>query len=134
MNNTLLIFLDKYYEHGGSSNSSDRGLTIGGYESAWLADLVASYILEKLAYLFEETTDYHGIYRDDGIVVFIGKWNISDINRWLLTFQLRVNQLCRNPFLQFTCDIWGRDMEIKKENKISEKIKLIKGNKFPYNI
>ena len=53
MSNTLLIFLDKYYEYGGSSNPSNRGLTIGGYKSAWLADLVASYILEKLHYLFE---------------------------------------------------------------------------------
>ena len=45
MGNTLLNFAGKYYEYGGSSNINERGLTIGGYESAWLADLVASYLL-----------------------------------------------------------------------------------------
>ena len=44
MSSTLLSFQDKYYEYG------DEGLktkvsVIGGYESAFLADLVASYLL-----------------------------------------------------------------------------------------
>jgi hypothetical protein len=39
MGNTLLTFVDKYYEYGGDLNVEDRGLAIGGYESAWLADL-----------------------------------------------------------------------------------------------
>ena len=33
----------------------ERGLMIGGYELAWLADLVASYILENMEELFKET-------------------------------------------------------------------------------
>jgi hypothetical protein len=40
MGNTLLTFVDKYYKYGGDLDVEDRGLTIGGYESAWLADLV----------------------------------------------------------------------------------------------
>jgi hypothetical protein len=39
MGNTLLTFVDKYYEYGGDLDVEDRGLTIGGYKSAWLADL-----------------------------------------------------------------------------------------------
>ena len=45
MGNTLITFKDRYYEYGGSTNIEERGLTIGGYESAWLADLVASFLL-----------------------------------------------------------------------------------------
>jgi hypothetical protein len=47
MGNTLLTFVDKYYEYDGERNIRDKGLTIGGYESAWLADLVAAFILEN---------------------------------------------------------------------------------------
>jgi hypothetical protein len=32
----LLTFVEKYYEYGGELDIEDRGLTIGGYESAWL--------------------------------------------------------------------------------------------------
>ena len=39
MSNTLLTVVDKFYEYGGDMDGDDRGLTIGGYESAWLADL-----------------------------------------------------------------------------------------------
>jgi hypothetical protein len=45
MGNTLLTFVDKYYEYDGERDIMDKGLTIGGYESAWLADLVAAFVL-----------------------------------------------------------------------------------------
>jgi hypothetical protein len=45
MSSTLLTFVDKYYEYDGDKDSNEKGLTIGGYESAWLADLVGAYIL-----------------------------------------------------------------------------------------
>ena len=32
MGNTLLTFIDQYYEYGGSLEAKDIGLTIGGYE------------------------------------------------------------------------------------------------------
>jgi hypothetical protein len=44
MGDTLLTFVDKYYEIGGDVDMKDRGLTFGGYESAWLADLCMAYI------------------------------------------------------------------------------------------
>jgi hypothetical protein len=46
-------------------------LTIGGYKSAWLTDLVAAFILENTTKLFDET-GYDGIYRDDGLVILDG--------------------------------------------------------------
>ena len=54
MSKTLITFVDKFYEHGGDTDDDDHGLTIGGYESAWLADLVASYILENCRSLFRD--------------------------------------------------------------------------------
>lgn len=47
MGNTLITFREKkYYECGVQSNPDDRGITIGGYDSAWpwLADMVAGYM------------------------------------------------------------------------------------------
>ena len=44
-----------------------RRRTIGGFESAWLADLVAVYILENAVDLLMEM-EFDGIYRDDGIL------------------------------------------------------------------
>jgi len=46
MGNMLLTFVDKHYQYSGDENVEERGLTIDGYESAWLADLVVAYILE----------------------------------------------------------------------------------------
>jgi hypothetical protein len=68
MGNTLLTFVDKYYEYDGESDIRDKGLTIGGYKSAWLAHLVAAFVLENTTKLFEEAI-YDGIYRDDGLVI-----------------------------------------------------------------
>jgi hypothetical protein len=44
--NTLLTFGEKYFEYDGEKDMYDKGLTIGGYESAWLANLVAAYVLD----------------------------------------------------------------------------------------
>ena len=43
MSSTLLTFEDKYYEYG-EKGIETKVLAIGGYESAFLADLVASYL------------------------------------------------------------------------------------------
>ena len=71
MKNTLVSFIDKYYKYGGEMEDEKRGLTIGGYESAWLADLVAAYLLEMMKEKFNNFV-YHGIYRDDGFMVLKG--------------------------------------------------------------
>ena len=46
MSSTLISFGGEYYEyHGGEIE--EQGLSIGGYESAFLDDLVASYLFER---------------------------------------------------------------------------------------
>jgi hypothetical protein len=72
MGNTLLTFVDKYYKYDGEHEIKDnKGLTIFGYESAWLADLVVVFILESTTNLFNETI-YNGIYRYDGLGILDG--------------------------------------------------------------
>ena len=79
MSSTLLTFGYKYYEYGDKCIET-KGLAIGGYESALLADLVASYQFEKYSNQFKEVI-LKGIYRDDGLLVFKGKKSLSDIKR-----------------------------------------------------
>ena len=84
MGNTLLTFVDKYYEYDGEREIQDKGLTIGGYESAWLADLVAAFVLENSEDLFEGAV-YDGIYRDDGLVILDGEKTNEEIGQGLET-------------------------------------------------
>ena len=76
MSLTLISFDGEYYEYHGVERE-EQGLAIGGYESDFLADLVASYLFEKASPIFRPTI-YHGIYRDDGLVVFKGKKKASE--------------------------------------------------------
>ena len=76
----------------------------------FLADLVASYLFEKAKANFCPTI-YHGIYRDDGLVVFKGKTKTSKIRDWLEEFQQTVNKAAGNQHLQFT----GGGMDERRE-------------------
>ena len=112
---------------------SKSRLTIGGYESAWLANLVAAYIFEKAAELFNETSCYHGIYRDDRIAVLSGQWTDHDICRWFDTFQLSVWDSVQSRSLKFTCEIWRpTESETKVETYLKDDIKIVESKYFPY--
>ena len=55
MANTLINFQDLYYKYGGDEvDVEDKGITIGGYESIWLANLVVAFILENLDDIFDD--------------------------------------------------------------------------------
>ena len=62
MSSTLLNFQDKYYEYR-EEDLETKGLAIGDYESAFLEDLVAFYLLEVTNNKFKEVL-WRGIYRD----------------------------------------------------------------------
>ena len=54
MSSTLIYFDGEYYDyHGGKKE--EQGLAIGGYESSFLANLVASYRFEKAKDLLNRT-------------------------------------------------------------------------------
>jgi hypothetical protein len=44
MENTLLTFQDQYYIYDSDQSLDDKGLTIGGYESAWLAEWPRTFL------------------------------------------------------------------------------------------
>eukprot|EP00957_Ditylum_brightwellii_P026628 2013265-Ditylum_brightwellii.AAC.1 len=72
MKNTLVSFRDKYFNYKGAAKGDDltvedSALAIGGFESAFLADLVASYLFEMTGKKFIEAR-YKSIYRDDGLM------------------------------------------------------------------
>ena len=104
MSSTLIYFDGEYYEYHGGERE-EKGLVIGGYELAFLADLVTSYLFEKAKLNFCPKI-YHGIYRDDGLVVFKVKKKSSEIKYWMEEFQKTVNTAAGNRHLQFTMEIW----------------------------
>jgi hypothetical protein len=105
MENTLLTFQDQYYMYDGDQSLDEKGLTIGGCESAWLSDFVAAYIFEQVDEKFSDTR-FVGMYRDDGLVVFNSKKTKAQIQTRLNDIQLTVDELCGNSFLQFTAVMW----------------------------
>jgi hypothetical protein len=80
MGNMIVSFLDKYYKYGVDPDPDRRGLTIEGFESAFLANLEASYIFNKLRHIWERQVRFLGTYRDDEIIIFNGQKS----NKWLL--------------------------------------------------
>jgi hypothetical protein len=106
MKSTLFTFQDVYYEYDGDADPDDRGLTIGGYESAWLANLVWAYLLNNTQHLFEESL-FQGFYRDDGLfAVFNNTYSYSRLAEWRNDFQSAVNTLAEGDYLQFSLSIW----------------------------
>jgi hypothetical protein len=55
MDNTFVTFEDQYWIYGEDLPVEEKGLTIGGYESAFFADLAAAYILEKAEDIFDDS-------------------------------------------------------------------------------
>ena len=106
MGNTIVSFRDKYYEYGVDPDPDRRGLTIGGFESAFLADFEATYLFDKLNHIFESHTKFIGTYRDDEIVVFRGNQSNEWLSSWLSTFQREVNRLLGTIDIQFTMEVW----------------------------
>eukprot|EP00957_Ditylum_brightwellii_P079148 6019382-Ditylum_brightwellii.AAC.1 len=79
MKNTYVSFQDKYFVYKGAAKGAnltneDVALAIGGYKSAFLANLVALYLFEMTGSKFIKAK-YKGIYREDDLTMLVGKWN-----------------------------------------------------------
>jgi hypothetical protein len=72
MGNTIVSFRDMYNEYGVDPDPKQCSLTIGGLESAFLADLKAMYIFNKLHHLLEQHIQFISTYCDDKIIMFRG--------------------------------------------------------------
>ena len=108
----------------------EQGLAIGWYKSAFLADLVASYLFEKAKANFRPTI-YLGIYRDDGLLVFKGKRKSSEIRDWLEEFRQTVNKAAGNQHLQFTGGEWTKE-ENPPTPENEERVQIVTNNKNPF--
>eukprot|EP00957_Ditylum_brightwellii_P164101 12494864-Ditylum_brightwellii.AAC.1 len=72
MKSTLIQFKGCYFVFQGATKAKeisdeDIVLAIGAYESAFLADIVASYVFKETEECFVKCI-FRGIYRDDGLV------------------------------------------------------------------
>eukprot|EP00957_Ditylum_brightwellii_P005781 440664-Ditylum_brightwellii.AAC.1 len=97
MKSTLIQFKGRYFIYQGAAkgkeiSDEDVALVIGAYESAFLADIVASYVFEEMEECFVKCI-YRGIYRDDRLVAFAGRRNKREIQVWLRKYQSLVNEL-----------------------------------------
>eukprot|EP00957_Ditylum_brightwellii_P043513 3298708-Ditylum_brightwellii.AAC.1 len=82
----------------------DIALAIGTYKSAFCANIVASYTFEMTEISFMQEK-HRGIYQDDGLVIFTGKWTRMKIARWLIQYQTLVNKIVEGNYLQFTTEV-----------------------------
>eukprot|EP00957_Ditylum_brightwellii_P059195 4492538-Ditylum_brightwellii.AAC.1 len=79
----LVQYHGKYYAYKGATKGKlmgdeDVALAIGAYEAAFCTDVVTAYVFEITEVMFTRT-QYKGIYRDDGLVIFEGKWSRDKI-------------------------------------------------------
>ena len=95
-----------------------------------LADLVASYLFEKAKANFFPTI-YHGIYRDDSLVVFKVKKKSSEIKEWLEEFQQTANTATGNQHLQFTAEIWTNEANFPTPAK-EDRAQIATNDEFPF--
>jgi len=114
MGNTFLTFGDKYYKYNGNVDTEQRCLTIGRFESAWLADLVVAYLFESTEVMFKDCAIF-GCYRDDEIAIFEKVLTPCELDNWLNKFQETCNEKLGSDKLQFTMMVWsaGKPMEHK---------------------
>ena len=131
MSTTILTFCENYYLYDGDLEIENRGLTIRGYESAWLADLAMSFLLDNSKDIIQNTI-YFGMYRDDGIGIFDGDVNIKKASWWLKSFQKRVNIVAGNDFLKFTMEIWKEGHILSESEKANKSITINPNTFFPF--
>eukprot|EP00957_Ditylum_brightwellii_P211837 15366657-Ditylum_brightwellii.AAC.1 len=97
------------------TNTDDNGLAIGLFEATFCTDMCTSYIFEMRERCFQHAK-YKEIYRDDGLVVLLGKQTQNELALWLKSFQRKVDTLVGGTFLQFTTKIWTPDKEAEEIN------------------
>ena len=130
MANTIITYEDQNWIYGGDAPVEIKGLTIGGFESAFFADLVAAYILENSTELFADSI-FYGIYRDDGLFVRDGKRSVEEMVDWLKKFQAKVDELTESRYLQFTMEIWDPNSP-DDEIPSSTNVNINRSAAFPY--
>ena len=118
MDNCFVTYEDQYRIYCGMLPVDEKGLTIGGFESASFADLVAAYILVNAKQVFNNSI-FNKIYRYDGIDIKKTILSVDEVCDSLDCFQSGVNELTGSEYLQFTADVWDPDapLDLVPRNK-----------------
>ena len=125
-----LISLDGEYYKYHVGEKKEQGLEILGYESAFIANLVAYYLFEKSKNPLNQKT-YHGIYHDSGLVVFKGKNKVQPIKYWSAQFQQIVDKVEGNQTPTVHCGDRGKWYEPPPSSK-KDKVKIVANDKFAF--
>jgi len=118
MQSTLLAFVDKCHECDGDREPEEKGLTIGGHESAWLPDLAGAHIPDSTKSHFRKTKCC-GPHRDDGTEAFNNKLSCNDMLKWRTKFQNSANRLTGGNCPQFTCTMWTSQEERCQQKRMT---------------
>eukprot|EP00957_Ditylum_brightwellii_P051456 3901143-Ditylum_brightwellii.AAC.1 len=83
MKSTLVQFRGKYYVYRKATREGGVAdkyvvLATGTYKSAFLADIIASYVFKKREECFR-VGRFRGIYCNNGLVTLTGTWVMKDI-------------------------------------------------------
>jgi hypothetical protein len=93
MASTAMAFQDQHHIYDGSQTSDDTGLSIGAHESAWLADLVGSYVLEQVeattTLLVPQETPLNGHDHDDGLMAKGGNGPTTALSPGSTSFKIK---------------------------------------------
>jgi hypothetical protein len=78
----------------------------------------------------------HGMCRDDGFGVLVGKWIYQEVVNWRNSFQKQVNKLVGGDYLQFTCEVWLDNTvrptpELSAEEAKKNEVAIQRGKTFP---
>ena len=107
MRHTFLNFQGEHCEHDPWEDPEEKRLSIGAHESAWLADLVIAYVLEKTQECLHPQ-DMLKFCGDDGWAIFRRKLSHPQMIAWMNEFQDTVNTMAQGDYLKFTCNMWIR--------------------------
>ena len=129
MSSTFTSFDGEYYKYHGGERE-EQGWSIGGYKSAFLANLVASYLFEKATPIFRPKI-YNGIYRDNGLVFFKGMKKASEIKDWPEKFQQTVNLAGGKQHLKLTAEIWTGGANPPTPEK-EDRVQIVTKDEFPF--
>lgn len=106
MEHILLRYGNDYYEYRGENDK--KSLCIGGYESAWFADLVVAWLFTKIEENLERDTVLAVIYRDDGCICFNGRWRRWKIEKWNQEMMKKIQEFA--PTIEFEFDVMEQEM------------------------
>ncbi len=88
--NKFVTLRGKYYKYGVDPDPDWQQFTIGGFESAFLANPEVKYIFEKLHHLLQRQVCFIGTYPDDELIVFHGQQSDDWLLNWPKIFNMKL--------------------------------------------